>query len=211
MARKRSIGGIFGGAGASEGSGEQGASTAPTTSGTNAGAVGAFDITNPSWWIPSTHEIAIFVLAVFLTYWVIQIYQYNTVETKIIQESRCYKNKHAIKAGGVQYATATNAQNAPLYTVGYNLSGNQVSLECACKNGDIVNNFKNIPMYDFTNNSVTNTASKQCNCDTDLFSASPNVYFTGYPGIVKFMNTASVSKNVMNDQNIDTSYFLPTK
>jgi len=175
------------------------------------GKVGQFDITNPSWWIPSLHEIAIFVFAVFLTYWVIQIYQYNTVETKIIQESRCYKNKHAIKAGGIQYATATNAQNQPLYSVGYNLSGKQVNISCACNEGDIVNTFKNIPVYDFTNNSITITPAKQCSCDSDLLSASPNVYFNGYPGIVKFMNTASVSKNVGHDPNIDTSFFLPTK
>lgn len=177
------------------------------------GGIGKFDITNFKWWIPSWHEFGIFALAVFLTYWVIQIYQYSNVETKIMRESRCYKDKHSIKAGGTQYVTATNAQNLPLYSVGYNISGKQMSLECACKEGDIVNTFKNIPTYDLSNNSVSKVATKQCNCDSDLLSASPNVYFTGYPGIVKFMNTASASSanNLSNDPSIDTSYFLPTK
>ena len=176
-----------------------------------AGAIGMYDITKFGWWIPSRYEIAIFVLAVFLTYWVIQIYQYNTVETKIIQESRCYKDKHAVKSGGTQFVTATNAQNAPLYTVGYNLSGKQASIECACNSGDIVNTFENIPVYDFKNNSVVNDNSKQCHCDSDLLAVSPNIYFNGYPGIVKFMNTAVVSKDPTHDSSVDTSYFLPTK
>ena len=172
-----------------------------------------FNITNIGWWIPDFWELVIFALAVFLTYWVIQTYQYNSVELKLMNESRCYKDKHSLKAGGIQYATATNSQNLPLYTVGYNLSGKQTTLECACNKGDIVNTFKNIPTYNLLNNSVTKVSEKQCNCDTDLLSASPNIYYNGYPGIVKFMNTASASKStdLSNDPTIDTSYFLPTK
>ena len=179
------------------------------------GVVDRFDITKASWWWPDIVEICVFICAVFLTYWVIQIYQYNTVETKLIKESRCYKDKHSIKSG-IEYVTATNAQNKPLYKVGYNLSGKQSTLECACNKGEIVNNFKNIPMYDLANNSVTKVDVKQCTCDSDLLSASPNIYFNGYPGIVKFMNTATNStktdsSQLSNDPSIDTSYFLPTK
>lgn len=174
-------------------------------------SIGIFEFTNWKWWIPSKHELAIFILAVFLTYWVVQTYQYNSVETKLIRESRCYKDKHSIKAGGTQYVTATNSQNLPLYNVGYNLSGKQVNIECACKEGDIVNTFKNIPIYDLSNNSVSKSTTKQCNCDSDLLSASPNIYYNGYPGIVKFMNTATSasSADLSNDPSIDTSFFLP--
>ena len=173
-------------------------------------APGPFDLNNIMWWKPSWHEILIFSIAVFFTYWVISIYQYNLVQNKVIQNSRCYKNKQAVKSGGVQYATATNAQNQPMYTVAYNLAGKQTSIECACNTGDVVNNFNNIPVFDLTNNAVTILPTKQCSCDSALLSASPNVYFTGNNGIVKFMNTASVSKNPLTDVMIDKSYFLPT-
>ena len=169
-----------------------------------------FDFTNPEWWIPGLHEIGIFTLAVFLTYWVFQIYQYNTVETKIIQTSRCYKDKQSIKAGGIQFASATNARNEPLYTIGYNLSGKQTSLECACNKGDIMNTFTNIPVYDLSNNSITKNTTKQCSCDSDLLTASPNVYYSGYPSIVKFMNSASSSTatDINTDNTIDRTFFL---
>jgi hypothetical protein len=97
-----------------------------------------------------------------------------------------------------------------LYTVGYDLPGKQVSIECACKEGNVVNNFTNIPVFDLTNNAITVVPSKQCSCDSALLSASPNIYFNGYPGIVKFMNTASVSKKPSDDPAVDTTYFLPT-
>ena len=180
----------------------------------DAGSItGRFEFTKLQWWIPTFKELALFILAIFLTYWVIQIYQYNNVETKIVKESRCYRDKHAVKAGGTEYVTATNAQNLPLYRVGYNLSGKQMTLECACNQGDIVNTFKNIPVYNLSNNSISRGNEKQCNCDSDLLSESQNIYFTGYPGIVKFMNTAagSSSNDLTNDPSIDTTYFLPTK
>jgi hypothetical protein len=172
--------------------------------------VGIFDISNLKWWIPKPEEILIFACFVFLTYWLSTIYKYNTVENQVIQTSRCYADNHALKAGNQQYATATNARNAPLYTVSYNLAAKQSSLECACNSGTTVNTFTNIPIFDLTTNSVTIVPQKQCTCDTALLSASPNVYFTGYPGIVKFMNTASISANPLDDPNIDTTYFLPT-
>jgi hypothetical protein len=169
-----------------------------------------FDITNPSWWWPSLHEIFIFGLAVSITYVLVKMFQYNSVHNQIIATSRCYKDKHAIKSGGVQYATATNARNEQLYTVSYNLSAKQSSLECACKSGEVVNTFKNIPTYDLNTNSISIVPEKQCNCDSALVAPNENIYHTGYPAIVKFMNTAAISKNVTNDTNIDTSYFLPT-
>ena len=167
-----------------------------------------YDITNIKWWQPSNwQEVAIFILAIFLTYWVVQIYQYNTVQNELIKNSRCYKNKHAVTAG-VQYVTAKNADNKPLYTVGYNLTSKQTSIDCGCKDGTVMNKFS-IPVYDLSTNSVS-VVDKQCACDSPLLSASANIYYDGYPGLIRFMNTASVSKNIQNDPTIDTSFFLPT-
>jgi hypothetical protein len=172
-----------------------------------------YDFTKLRWWIPTFHEIGIFLLFIFLTYWVIQIYQYNKVETNIIQNSRCYRDKHSIKEGGIQYVTATNARNEPLYTVGYNLSGKQTSLECACNTGNIMNTFNGIPIYDMSTNSISKNTTKQCSCDSDLLGASPNVYYNGYPDIVKFMNSTSSStaQDLNKDNTIDRSYFLGGK
>jgi len=172
------------------------------------GGVSPGDISSLEWWMPeSWHEFLIFLLAVFLTYWVIQIFQYNLVENKLIANSRCYKNNHSIKSG-MQSVTASNSQNKPIYRIDYNLSSKQTGVECACNQGPAIHNLT-IPVYDMMNNSIS-IVKKQCSCDTPLLSASPNIYFNGYPGLVKFMNTASISNNVLNDPNIDTSYFLPT-
>jgi hypothetical protein len=172
------------------------------------GKVNPGNITSLEWWMPENwHEFLIFLLAVFLTYWVIQIFQYNLVENKIIKNSRCYKNNHALQSG-TQYVVASNAQNKPLYRVSYNMASKQTSIDCACHSGPALHALT-IPVYDLVNNSIS-VVKKQCSCDQPLLSASPNIYFSGYPGIVKFMNTASISKNVLSDPTIDTSYFLPT-
>jgi hypothetical protein len=172
------------------------------------GGVGPADITSIAWWMPeSWHEFAIFILAVFLTYWVIQIYQYNLVENKIVKNSRCYANNHSL-ASGIQYVIGANSQNKPIYKVGYNMTSKQTSVDCACNSGPVLHHLS-IPVYDMTNNAVS-VVNKQCSCDAPLLANSPNIYFNGYPGLVKFMNTASVSNNPIGDPNIDTSYFLPT-
>ena len=168
-----------------------------------------FNITEISWWWPAGwHEILIFVIAVIITYWIYTIYRFNQVESKVVTESRCYANNHALKSGNIQFVTATNARNAPLYKLSYNLASKQTNLDCACGSGTTINKFNNIPVYDLSTNRVSRTATLQCSCDTDLLSASPNIYYTGYPGLVKFMNTASISTNPNDDPNIDTSYFL---
>jgi hypothetical protein len=175
--------------------------------GTTDGGVGRFEFTNIRWWLPSWQEFLIFIIAAGLTYWLITIYQYNVIENKVVQTSRCYKSNHALKDGTVQYVTATNARNSPLYTVSYNIPAKQTTIDCACKSGTTVNTFTNIPIYDFTANNVSILTEKQCQCDTPLLASSPNVYYTGYPDLVRFMNTASVSSNPQNDPNVDTTFF----
>ena len=125
----------------------------------------------------------------------------------MVQTSRCYKSNHTLKDGAIQYVTATNARNSPLYTVSYNIPAKETSIECACNSGTTVNTFTNIPIYDFTANNVSILTEKQCQCDTPLLASSPNVYFSGYPDLVRFMNTASVSNNPQNDPNVDTTFF----
>ena len=171
------------------------------------GGVGRFEITNIKWWIPSWQEFFIFIIAAGLTYWLITIYQYNVIENKVVQNSRCYKSNNALKDGAIQYVTATNARNSPLYTVSYNIPAKETSVECACNSGTTVNTFNNIPIYDFTANNVSILTEKQCQCDTALLASSPNVYYNGYPDLVRFMNTASVSSNPQNDPNVDTTFF----
>ena len=79
-----------------------------------------------------------------------------------------------------------------MYTVSYNIAKKQSNLQCACQEGSTANAFHNIKMFNF-NTKKTSTYDKYCNCDGQLDQPSASVYFTGHPGLVRYMNSGDDS------------------
>jgi len=172
--------------------------------------VSQFNLTSIGWWIPSGHEIFIFLISIILLFILVMLFHYNSIQNRVKKESRCLRENKEKTASGVYTVTATNSRNKPLYRVGYNLGAKQYSLECACNPGDVVNTFKNIHVYDMHTNSVQTVTEKQCQCDSYLMDdASGQVYYTGYPGLVQFMNSTTQLSSSDLQKEANVSFFKP--
>lgn len=151
----------------------------------------------PISWAPhDITEIVLYIAIVVIIVILIRLFHYNSIQRKVVTTSRCLREKTQGKRNGIYSVTATNYRNDPLYKVHYDLNAKSYAVECACKEGQTVNNFRDIPVYDLRDPANPNKTigNKVCQCD-GLLTSNPRTYYNGYPGVVRYMN------------NKDTSFF----
>lgn len=149
------------------------------------------------WWPSSFRELFIFIVLILFTIILVRLLHHNSIQRHIRKNSRCYRSRVQGVKNGVYSVMARNERNEPMYRVNYNLGSNNYDLECDCKPGNTVNRFENIKVYDARDpsNPVKRIPEKLCQCATDLNPKGTRVYYSGYPGVVRFMN------------NNDTTFF----
>ena len=160
-----------------------------------------------SWWTPSLHEFGMFVAVITTLFIIASLFHYNSVQVRVKKESRCLREKNSIKSNGIYVATAANKHNDPLYKVGYNMAAKSYSVECACKEGNVANTFPNINVYNLSTQTVQQIDQKLCSCEKQYLAPTDSVYFSGYPGVVRFMNSAASKNGAKALQTSDVSFF----
>jgi hypothetical protein len=162
-------------------------------------------------------EIVLFVLVLTAIYIISALWFYNTVQLRINNESQCYLAKQSVSNTGSYIATATNENGNKLYKVVYNMPAKSFKVECACTPGNVTNTYPNIDVYNLQTQQTMRIANQICPCDKQYYVPGyDKIYYSGYPGITRFMNTAST---IQNDEDVqtqaDTSFFQaalnPTK
>lgn len=149
-------------------------------------------------WIPSSPsgfvtEIVTFGVICALLYFLIEFFHNNSIQTELRKKSRCIRSKEVGRKGGQYVVNVVNKDNQKLYTVGYDLSSREVSVECACPEGKVANTFNNIPIYNLNTLTTEKIKEKLCACDQSYYRPGESVYYTGYPSLVSFMNSGDLT------------------
>jgi hypothetical protein len=160
------------------------------------------------WWLPDVRELFLYVVVVLLTYLFGALMYYNSIQRQVKRTSSCYQNNFSI-SNGSYFASAVNDKNKPLYKVGYNFPAKSYSVDCACTPGNIANTFPNIDVFNLATQTVQTIPNKMCSCDQQYYNPPTNtIYFTGYPGVVRFMNTSALYGTTTEKQaKADTTFF----
>jgi len=131
----------------------------------------------------------IFAIIIFIIF----LFQYNSIQREV-RAGRCYKMNDSGSMLGTYNVTAKNNRNEDLYKVEYNLDARSYSLSCACKPGDSVNNFRNIKVFDIQQTpAAERTVEKSCQCEKPLLGVDNTVYYSGYPGVARYMRDGDSS------------------
>lgn len=141
-------------------------------------------------WVPSFPEVILFTAAFVLIVIMIRLIHYTSIRKEVKEESRCLREAKS-KQSGQYVISARNAANDDLYRVAYDMKAQTYNLECACKAGDVANNFEHIKIYDFKNPETPIITNKMCSCDTTL--PSSRTYYSGTPGLVRFQTSGDTS------------------
>ena len=160
-------------------------------------------------WLPSWHELGMYVVVTLILYLVGALIYYNDIQNKVKKTSQCYKDKNSVQSNGTFIADATNQRGDKLYNVKYNLGAKTFNVECGCPEGLVSNTFPNIDVFNLATQQVQTIDSKMCSCEKQLYNPTTDtIYYKGYPGVVRFMNTASLYTNAQDKQKkSDTSFF----
>lgn len=139
-------------------------------------------------------EIILYIAMVTIIMILIRLFHYNSVERKVRQTSRCLREQTKGERSGVYTVTASNQYNKPMYKVSYDMNAKSYSVDCACKEGNVINNFRDISVYDLRDPTqpFKTISSKICQCENELTS-NARVYYKGYPGLIRFMNSKDAS------------------
>lgn len=158
---------------------------------------------------PDIYELLVFVVFISAIYMISALYFYSSVQSRVKSESRCMRDKQSVSSNGVFTVTASNQRNEPLYTVGYNMSAKSYAVECSCPAGEVTNTYPNIDVFDLNTQQAHRIDSKVCACDKQYYSPNfDSIYYSGYPGVKRFMNTASLYSNSTDVQTkADSSFF----
>lgn len=152
-------------------------------------------------WSVDKYEILVFITIFAILSIVITMLHYNSVQQKITKNSRCYIAKNKSGNNGSYSVDALNINNKKLYSVIYDLNSKNFNLNCSCQPGDVVNKFYNIQVYDLKSKKPAIIDEKICQCDSYLLNIKngENVYYSGDPQLVNFMNTGDT---IFFDQNL---------
>lgn len=147
-----------------------------------------------SWFMPeSFYSFIVFCVLMTLIFILVIFFHHNNIQRQVKKYSRCYRNKMKKQVSGLYTVTATTGQpNQQLYSVTYDLAKKQSTVQCACPQGEdatVANVFRNIPVYNMQTKQVDTIQEKYCHCKFQADSPSASVYFTGHPGLVRFMNS----------------------
>lgn len=142
-------------------------------------------------------EIMLFAVVVGIVVLLGMLIQNTIVQRRVSKTSRCLREKQQGRTSGIYSVLAKNEKNDPLFKVSYNFASREYNVECACKQGDVLNHFRSIKVYDMKDTSGNPTKvveDKRCYCDS--LAEPARTYYTGYPDLIRYMN-----------EN-DTSFFL---
>ena len=136
-------------------------------------------------WFPSTWELLLFgLIYALIIIWMILLY-YSDIQNDVINNSRCYKDKNKYKYGNNYKVVAYDPYNNPLYSVEYNLADKKYATYCECEKGDNVNKF-DVQTWSF-NSKKPEKIEKMCQCSRNYNMEETNVYYKGYPELVRYM------------------------
>ena len=109
--------------------------------------------------------------------------------SKAVKSSRCYKpNTYKDKISLV----AKDKYENPMYKIKYDLKKRKAQIKCACKEGNIKNNF-DIKYFDI-NKYKDEKRKLACSCSEEFdFIDELNTYYYGTPGLVRYMETSDIS------------------
>lgn len=140
-------------------------------------------------------EVILYFAIVIVMIIIVRLFHYNSIESKVRKTSRCLREQTKGSRSGQYSVTASNAANENMYRVTYNMVDKSYNLDCACKEGETVNNFTNISVYDQRDPANPNKTitSKVCQCDKLLYSTGDRIYYNGYPGLIRYMNSKDSS------------------
>jgi hypothetical protein len=130
-----------------------------------------------------TFIVSLFVVLTIMTLlWHIN---YN----KAIKSSRCYKP--STMNNKISLVAKDKYENS-MYKIKYDLKKRKAHIQCACKEGDIVNNF-DINYFDI-NKYKNEKRTLPCSCSEQFdFIDELNTYYYGTPGLVRYMETKDIS------------------
>lgn len=149
-----------------------------------------------SWKPKDATEFILYIVMVSLIIVFVLLFHYNVIETNVKKTSRCLREKTQGQRSGQYSVTAQNQLNKDMYKIVYDMNAKSYAVDCACEEGDVVNNFRNIDVYDLRDgaNPKKTISSKMCQCKSDLVNGTGfRTYYTGYPGLVRFMNYKDTS------------------
>lgn len=146
-------------------------------------------------------------LVVLFIIWIVLIH-YTTVQGQV-KQSRCYLDQHNYTKGSLYKVEAYDNKNVPLYSVTYDFNAKNYVHSCECPTGNVANNWQ-LPVFDIKSGSVEKEPLKKlCNCNKSYDKSTE--YYKGAPGLVRFMNSASVDtaapEGVRTYLKTDTSFF----
>ena len=159
----------------------------------------AWYVLKNSWFMPeSPYSFFVFCVLMILIFTLIIFFHYNNIQRQVKKYSRCYKNKmKTATSSGIYTVTATTGRaDQKLYNVTYDLKMKKTTLECACPQSEDatnVNTFRDIPIYNLQTKTVDTVDTKYCQCNFQADTPSTSVYYTGHPGLVRFMNSGDES------------------
>lgn len=119
------------------------------------------------------------------------ILYWDNINNKVSSNSRCKRQMDVIdKAKGAYVIDAYDKNNNKLFDISYVLGAKRVSVDCKCKEGDVVNNFRNITVRDLKSAKDT-ILDKKCMCDQfyDTGVTNQEIIYKGEQEIIKYMDT----------------------
>jgi hypothetical protein len=154
-------------------------------------------------------EIILFILLMTAIYVITALIFYNQVQLDINRKSQCYLSRKAVTSTGAFTATAQNEKGNSLYKISYDMPSKSYSVDCACPAGPVTNTYPNVDVYNLQTQKTMRLTNKICGCDKQYYSPGYNqIYFSGYPGVTRYMNTASLVTDASEIQaKADTSFF----
>lgn len=134
--------------------------------------------------------ILLIIIISIIIYW-------DNINTKVSKNSRCKKQLEIIdKSKGVYSVNGKDKNDNKLFEINYVLGAKRNSVECKCKEGDVVNTFRQIPIRDLQVVSENEEAKnkvidKKCLCDRyyDTGLDNTDVVYEGDPGLIRYMDT----------------------
>ena len=138
----------------------------------------------------SFSELLLNTLFIILLFIITSIIYWDTINSKVAQNSRCKKQLELSSSNKNTYnILATDKNNKPLFNISYDTSQNNTNVECACNVGTFMNNFTKIPVRNLKNN-TNSLIDKSCTCDKyyDIGYNNEKVIYQGDPGIIRYMN-----------------------
>ena len=157
----------------------------------------------------SITEIVLFILLMTAIYIITALLFYNQVQIQIRTKSQCYLANKSVTSSGAFTATAQNSKGSPLYTVSYSMPSKSFEVDCACPTGNVTNTFPDVDVYNLKTQKAMRLPHQICACDKQYYVPGyDSMYYSGYPGVTRFMNTAStISDPSKIQKEADTSFF----